>query len=543
MFNRKSWACLLTALFCIQSAAVRAQYSPEHPKVKAMVDRGVAYLVSGEVTPGVHDTQVGIRLIAGYAVYKATGDAGLAVVQDGVAAALEVVRSLPGYRERGESKIVYEASVAAILLASVDASKYRPQLDTVLNWFAQVQKPHGGFGYLGKPTGDTSQVQYVVLALWTMQQVGMEVPVQMVEDTINYLRSTVDPSGGWGYQGVLGNGRVVKQEGVTKSLSTAGIGALIIGADLLGFYGKRQMGNLPTEGIPAAFVRVDLIEKIRKERREVSLSKGDIEGVVTAARRYQATVPHSGPWFFYWRYSQERYESFWEIVENKQNKSPDWYNSGVEDMLRMQGEDGSWGSAGGAMQFTSSRTETAFAILFLIRSTQKAIGQLDEGVTFGGYRLPDDVSTIKMVGERIVSDSETSVQNLLEMLEGEAAAGVEVGLLPKDLQLAADAKQRKEQVARLSRLLVSRDASARRVAAKLLGRSDDLDQAPELIFALSDPDPYVPMIAEESLRLLSRKLTAGKLGSEPTPEQRDAAETYWKNWYLGLRPDYIFIDR
>ncbi|MCA9132073.1 MAG: hypothetical protein KDA45_02925, partial [Planctomycetales bacterium] len=59
----------------------------------------------------------------------------------------------------------------------------------------------------------------------------------------------------------------------------------------------------------------------------------------------------------------------------------------------------------------------------------------------------------------------------------------------------------------------------------------------------SDEDPYVPGIAEEGLRLLSRKLQAGDLGVQPTAEQRRRAEEFWKAWYRGLRPEYIFIDR
>ncbi|MEM8733652.1 MAG: HEAT repeat domain-containing protein, partial [Planctomycetota bacterium] len=191
---------------------------------------------------------------------------------------------------------------------------------------------------------------------------------------------------------------------------------------------------------------------------------------------------------------------------------------------------------------TPRSISTSLAILFLIRSTQKAIGQLDEGVTFGGRTLPTDVSTVRMRGTKLVSDEETSVENLLTMLEDKEADGVQIGLLPENLQLNDDPEQRKEQVARLSRLLSSEDWKARRIAAKLLGRSDDIRVAPDLIYALSDDDPHVPMIAEESLRLLSRKLNSGELDIKPKDSARTAAIEYWKAWYLGLQPDYIFLD-
>ena len=127
-------------------------------------------------------------------------------------------------------------------------------------------------------------------------------------------------------------------------------------------------------------------------------------------------------------------------------------------------------------------------------------------------------------------------------MEDDEAGGVEEGLLPKNLQLTKDPTQRKEQITRLARLLTGPNATARRVAAKLLGRSEQLDVVPDLIYALTDPDPYVPSIAEESLRLLSRKLNAKNLDTQPSNPERAEAVDYWKKWYLGLKPDYIFID-
>ncbi|MCA9134935.1 MAG: hypothetical protein KDA45_17320, partial [Planctomycetales bacterium] len=381
-----------------------------------------------------------------------------------------------GRPAQGESKIVYEASVAVIFLASYDAGMYRPQLIKALDWLQTVQKPHGGFGYLGRPTGDTSQVQYAVLAMWTLQQAGLEVPVSMVESTIRYLKSTLDPSGGWGYQGKVSSGGLIQQESVTKSLATAGIGALVIAGDILRFYGERKKKVDDEDGVPSAFVRTDLRQKVREERKGGTMRRGDIEGALALARRFQNTSDFSGTnWYYYWRYSQERYESFAEIMENQQQSSPTWYNRGVEHLAGLQAPNGSWGGPTSAgRDVTTVPVSTSFAVLFLVRSTQTAIGKLDEGVTFGGYGLPNDVTAVKLVGDRIVGDAETSVENLLLMLEADEAGDVQIGLLPEDLQLASDPAQRREQVARLARLLASGDYAARRIAAKLLGRSEDL---------------------------------------------------------------------
>ena len=72
------------------------------------------------------------------------------------------------------------------------------------------------------------------------------------------------------------------------------------------------------------------------------------------------------------------------------------------------------------------------ALLFLVRSTQKAIGKINEGLLAGGYGLPDDVSSVRRVGDRIVNDAETSVENLLELMENDNTGNVEIGLLPEN---------------------------------------------------------------------------------------------------------------
>jgi len=263
-------------------------YTPEHPKVQAMVSKGVAFLTSGNKRSLGGEYAKGGPMLVGYTLFKVTGDVEMPQVKTGLQYAIQLANTLDRVERSGESKIVYEASVAAIFLASVDSAKYQPELSNILYFFESIQKNHGGFGYLGRPTGDTSQVQYVMLALWTMQQIDMDVPVQIVEDTINYIKSTMDPSGAWGYQGRLANGgRLTAQEKISKSLATAGAGALIIGGDILGFYGKRKKKNDENEGIPDAFVRIDLKQKLREKRREITLQRSDTDGQIQAAIRYQ----------------------------------------------------------------------------------------------------------------------------------------------------------------------------------------------------------------------------------------------------------------
>ena len=518
----------------------RAQnYTPTSPKVQAMLDLGVDYLNKSAVQSNSYDG--GTPALIAYTLLKVTGNPDLPKVKAGIAAAQQMARGLRSGRH-GES-VVYAISVAAVLLAEADPVAYRSDLETILSWLVSVQKSHGGFGYLEKPTGDTSQVQYAVLALWTLHKAGLDVPSQTVEGAIRYIMATRDPSGGWGYQGIIPTGvtGLVPQTQVTKSLSTAGSCSILIAGDILGFYRQMKRGNAEEDGIPDVFIRTDLLKKNRAERRELTLKRDDLDPTIDAAVRYQnATDFTGGNFYYYWRYSQERYESFLEVREGKQPKSPAWYNRGVVDLASIQDPNGAFTQAK-KNDYTPDDISTCFALLFLVRSTQKAIGKINEGLLAGGYGLPDDVSSVRRVGDRIVNDAETSVENLLALMESDNTGNVEIGLLPENLKLSKDPGERKDQVTRLSRLLVSNDYRSRQVAAKLLGRSEDFDQAPELIYALLDSNDMVPMIAEESLRLLSRKLNAGKLKQNPKQEEKLAAFKYWKAWYLGVRPDYEFV--
>jgi hypothetical protein len=523
---------------------VAQSYTPEHPQVVAMVDRGIKYLSQpkSEDLMGMY-YELGAPLLSAYAVLKVTGDTDHPTVQAGIEVALEVSRSLRQSLDRsGESKIVYEAAVSALLLATADSQRYQAELQAIRDWYVQIQKPHGGFGYLGKPTGDTSQVQYSLLALWSMQQAEIPIPLDTIEAALKYLRATQDPSGGWGYQGVLGTGQV-PQDGVTKSLSTAGAGAIIMAGDILGFYGMRKNKANQQDGIPEAFVRIDLQQKEKFQRGRVTLSRSDSDRAIEGAVRYldgMANVTQIPLWYFYWRYSQERYESFREIFEGKQSASPDWYNQGVRDLMQLQDADGSWGTMK-RRDHSPPSISTSFAILFLIRSTQRAIGQLDEGIMAGGYGLPQNVASVQRVGNSIVGSEELSIQNLLEMLESDDAANVHAAMISEDFSLSQDPKVRADQVVRIARLLNSQEWQARRVAAKLLGRSDDITQAPELIYALTDNDPIVPVLAEESLRLLSRRITQRYLDTDANAEQKKYAFEQWKKWYLSIFPEYTFL--
>ncbi len=545
---------LCLALFLFPASSVYSQYTPEHPEVKEMVERGVAFLEGGPTQTRSSQWGPGSASLVGLAVYKVRNDSEHPLVQRGLAAAKSIADNVNNDAfVRSDEKIVYYASVAAILLASVDVDRYRSECTILRDFLLRVQRPYGAFGYLegsNRERGDTSQTQYGMLALWTLDQLGVPVKTEAVEQLATWLQSTQDPSGGFGYQGIMGRGQLVTQDGVTTSLTMAGLCSVLIAGDFLGFY-RNRLADAEDEDVPRSLVRV-FDEGEKGFRRRASMTREQVDPTVERGVAWMSKNPFTrasaSGWNYYARYSEERMESFLEIARGRTVKSPPWYNRGVEDLKKFQDESGGWGLKQDS-DATPPQVCTSFAILYLIRSTQKAIGNIHEGVMPGGRELPDDPSSLLVVDGKIIDKNKVdSLDDMLKSLEAENASNVPDLVVTDRLKLEKDPKKRSDQLSRLARLVTAGDFQARRVAAKLLGRGDDLGMVPYLIYALGDPDPLVPKYAEASLRVLSRRLSTRYLPDIEitedrvySPTEKKLAQEKWKEWYLSVRPDFVFL--
>jgi hypothetical protein len=382
-----------------------------------------------------------------------------------------------------------------------------------------------------------------------MSQLGIEVPEDRVVRTLAYLaeaqiKNASTPSfGGWPYQFEPGGSH---SETTTNSLTAAGLSSVLIAGDILGVYRNRLAEADEEDGlIPPAFKRV--LAEADKPKRGGNVDRSKLDALVNSGLVYNQKNPYNrSSWHYYYLYSLERFESFLEIAARKQNKSPAWYNSEVDRLKTAQASDGSWGGEGAdADAILGPQVSTCFAVLFLIRSTQKAIGEMKEAVAVGWPELPSDLSTVTMVNGKPVSKNEaTNIDDALKMLEDDKKAQGEDRLVAEKIVFSSDPARKKDELNRFSRLLRSKDWKARRIAAKVLGRSDDLDVTPDLIFALTDRDNVVSRNAETSLRLISRQLDKYHLPKEGAISEQDRvkAQREWKRWFLELRPDFIFVE-
>jgi hypothetical protein len=524
------------------SNAYGQKYTPEHPVVQEMVSKGMGFLAKSS---GGSDGQT---MLIGYCAFKVLGEPNDPLVARGVSEALALSRKMVAADFHPEEAITYVAGVAAMLLASVDVDKYGNQIKIFRDYLLRSQKANGGFGYPSGSNamlGDLSQTQYAMLGLWTIDQVGIEVPAEPVARAMNFIISAQTQVGSWPY---MSDGKGNASGEASHSQSSAGLSALLIGGDLLGLFRSKMQENQEEEGIiPIAFRRIVSEDKEKEKKQKISFDKNRLEASSKRGENYFNNTPYTRSTYFhyYYIYSRERFEAFLEIAKGKQTKSPEWYNDGVKMLMDSQGTGGGWGTKPGDTTIQSAEAATCFAILFLIRSTQKTIGDLSEAFNKGIGELPDDIRSITTAGGKIVNKNEAnSIDDALKMLEEDGKAEGEDSLAPDRMLLSEDPKQRKEQINRFVRLLNARDFKARQIAAKMLGRSDDLDVVPALIYAIEDPDPRVPFLAEQSLRLISRQFETSHLPKKEKLMEQDKARAalQWKKWYQGIRPDYLFVN-
>ncbi len=567
--SRIKWIGHLCLVCCLLSKTQSTSllyaedYYPDHPVVVDMIDRAIKYLenpTSGRAATGMFDP--GSSILAAYAVFKIRDDLEHPLVVRGESKAVAFLRGADSDAvRRTNEKYIYDIAVASILLATLDVDKHRALCTQARDLLIRYSRSFGGWGYLNSlvdpiskidhaKTIDISQTQYAILALWTLDQMGVPVDPDPIERAVKMLMDVQDPNGAWGYQGMNSQAGREPQSPLTHSLAAAGLGSLLIAGDLLGFY-RNRMAESQEPDIPKAF---RLVVADAANARSTTMDRSDTDESVNLGVRWHDTNVYQRPpgldWHYYYRYSEERFRSFHEIARRRPEKSPAWYNQAVEEFRKNQHASGGWGvDMQSDADHCPPELATAFAILYLNRTTQKAIGALNEGIVRGGVGLPADISDITVMDGQIVDNAKvSSFDEILKLLESEDPSQTQEVVVTDKLKLEKDPKRRKDQLNRLARLIRSKDPLARRAAAKLLGRGDDLDFVPTLIYALTDEDRDVCRNAESSLRILSRQLNSKFLvdlegeARHYTKAERLIAVEKWKDWYKSIRPDFVFAD-
>ncbi len=503
-----------------------AAVTPESPEVRQLIEKGLQSL------EGHSEQRLGGVCLVALAFIKEGASPDNPHVQTAVAACQNT------NAQQARAADVYSNGLAIIFLSELDPGKYRDLIARFAGAMANRQKVNGAWGYDNFSAGDTSQTQYAALCYWELLQIGMAPPVAKVEACANWLLRTQDPSGAWGYQAKdPKSGELVDQKGVSASMLAAGLGSTMIFGNVLGL---TQPGGgeaaASANATPSALKRADANAK--KQMRSLSGNGVDRQRLLGTISRGQAWYDKNftkrsisgADYPCYMLYSLERYKSFEELLTGDVLEEPNWYQLGYDHLKTKQLPKGGWSSRSG------KPCATAFAVLFLLRSTQKSIkANLGQGTLVGGRGLSANLARMKMRRGRLVTEEQpTEIDKFLGMLDGDASASLDA--LVNDPTALQVNDVGPEQARRLQQLVKSGQPAGRILAVRALSKMQDLDYAPTLIFAMTDPDKRVVREARDGLRYVSRRFAGYGLPDNFTDSERYNAIDKWKTWYRRVRP-------
>lgn len=515
---------ILLTLFSASLFAVGAQaYSPDSPEVKQLVKEGLAYLDLET------NNQLGGRCVIALAYLK-SGVKDHPRISEAVTACIQSMKK----GDQGNPQSIYSCGIAIIFLCDYDSRRYSDLIRYYLEALQKRQKENGAWGYRNEKIGDTSQTQYGALSMWEAHQYGFRSDPNSVREMVHWLIRTQDPSGGWTYKGEESEmGKRVAQEeiNITPSITSAAMGSLLIAADLFGILkpgAEEQVGEPVPKALRAAnentlkappLTPSGLNHQLMFKAVKDGAAWMDVNYKVKNPRRFQ----------LYYLYALERYRTLEGVLQGDLPDKPDWYNNGVKWLMENKDPKGGW------LDGCGRPVDTAFAVLFLQRSMLKSLNKSIEGTLVSGRGLPARLETLKLSrGQVVVQRAQTAVGDLVNMLSDEEGARLDA-LLDDPTALVGEISS--ENGRRFESIARGGEPTARILAVRALGSSGDLDYAPTLIYALTDPDKRVVIEARDGLRFLSRRFNGfGLPNSYEDRELRDAIEK-WKQWYLTVRPD------
>jgi hypothetical protein len=527
----------------VASAPVFAIMS-DSPDVRALVDASLAVLEKPiDEQQDANAVRLGGKCLVGLAFVKAGKPEHPRVD--------EAIKAIRAAMSSDEKIDVYSNGIAIVLMCELAPQSYQREIQWYLDLLRKRQKEHGGWGYDGNSiegyslaTGDTSQTQYGSLGYWSAYRHGFQIAPESLERLTQWLLRTQDPEGCWGYQGMPAESSQRLQQSATScSMLAAGLGSTLICADLLDAApaGLEQASgwtadDMLLEDLPPA-LKAAREEADKNRPPPVKIHTGrinlsDILESIDLARGWmdKNQAVDIGKYTLYYLYATERYQSFYELLEGVADEEPKWYTDGYEFLRTHQLPGGGWDQGCGRT------VDTAFAVLFLLRSTQKSIqSTLGEGTLVGGRGIPANVARARMRGNRIVVEQvQTSVEEMLSMIDDEDQSRLdEIARDPTSLIVTTVDESSSR---RLQQLVRGGEPAVRLLAVRALGRTGNLDYVPTLIYALTDPDRGVVLEARDALEFVSRRFNGFGPPDGFTDKQRFDAVAAWKSWYRALRP-------
>lgn len=245
----------------------------------------------------------------------------------------------------------YHASLAVMALVALDPAVHRKRVERLVRLVEMGQCENGQWSYQlrrGRSSGDNSNTQFAVLALWAGRQAGVDPDPEVLERVLGYFTATQNEDGGWGYA-------AKERQKSYGSMTATGLAAIVA-------------ARAARARLPAGDPRCREGEEVRKALGWLgeNLALDVNPGAVFRLRGLRGQVKEVGDsfWRHYWLWSLERAAT---LAGADRIGERDWYAEGVRFLAESQRDDGSW--VGSEAPFEA----TAFSLLFLRRATRRAV--------------------------------------------------------------------------------------------------------------------------------------------------------------------------
>jgi len=345
-------AFVAAAVSAFPSAAA-AEEAVTGRHVRSAILRAVAALKREQQPAGTwpnYAQEGGVTALVTYALLEA----GVAPDDADLAKAVEYVRRL------GHCS-TYVVSLKVLALAAADPKRYRAEIQSAVDWLVEHQSATGAWGYGTPPPAamaeihlggaleqakgearlrqqyerpDASNSQFALLALAEADRVGARIPAKTWQMADRHFRTTQLPGGGWGY--------VYHDPDPEEAYGS------ITAAVLAGLYLCHER-LAPSEPPETTADRLAVIER----------------GIDWITQRFtlKENPNRALAWYYFWLYSLER---LGVISGRRTFGDHDWFQEGVELLVRGQRPDGRW---------TDRLYYDALCLLFLVKGDRPLLVQ------------------------------------------------------------------------------------------------------------------------------------------------------------------------
>lgn len=552
-------------------------YTPEHPEVRAMCDKAMRLLTQSTLVGGPRLS--GITALRGLAVLQYHKRYNQRVPKDDPFLKLAVDHIVSQFPNAGgdilNEQEMYYPCLAMILLAEYDSQKYKSEINAILNMIKDRQTGFGAHSYKReRDSGDTSQTQFVALALVVAKAHGFEIDVEVARRSLDWFVRSQKQDGTWVYKPRFNAPNPNGLGGGSPSLSmqAAGLGSVYLLADVLQLFRRTKTINASaagSEGLPGTVrVYVKPAEGETRKFKTGPLVAFDRSRLTRSTRNgnnllTQMFSTEARQWQYYYLYALERYAFFREQAEGNVAGLDDWYDQTIVFLKKNQSANGGFNSSRTSAE--TAQVGTAFAVLFMVRSSEVinlpiAEAELNGDIGFQTGALRQDSS-----GKISGGDAEKNLADTLALMK-EGATDEQLREVTQTLKKQIgefrqrDDKSRGEIKSFLRSMIGASNYYRRLIAVRFLAGEQDMDNVPALIYGLGDPDFRIAIEAHNGLRLISRKIdslsvsrsTRTNATSPPgvlTEDEKNlmqaefgSAKKKWTDWFLKIRPGAELLD-